>query len=248
MNEKTLGARIAELRRAKGYSQEYVAEAVGVSRQAVSKWEQDQSAPDTYNLIALAGILGVTVEYLATGAMPQAPAGAETAPPPPPPVPPMRDPLATQRVVGYILLAVGLTGLLVGLFLSGILAIAGGLLVLGGILCLAVRRHLGLVLTWVYWGVCNLLTTLMTGVLWHRESVTDQEMVFPVDTATEAMKTVAAVSDAAIEAIELAEESLAPAAMSTTWTGIFLLVQAAWLLINIVLTVCTVVRARRAKK
>jgi HTH-type transcriptional regulator/antitoxin HipB len=54
----SIGQRISERRRQLGYSQEYVAENMNVSRQAVSKWEQDLSAPDTYNLIALAELLG----------------------------------------------------------------------------------------------------------------------------------------------------------------------------------------------
>ena len=63
----TIGNRISELRKAKGYTQEYIADQLGVSRQAVSKWEQDQSSPDTGNLIALSKLLGTSVEYLATG-------------------------------------------------------------------------------------------------------------------------------------------------------------------------------------
>ena len=63
----TIGNRISELRKAKGYTQEYIAEQLGVSRQAVSKWEQDLSSPDTGNLIALSKLLGTTIEYLATG-------------------------------------------------------------------------------------------------------------------------------------------------------------------------------------
>ncbi|MBE6923146.1 MAG: helix-turn-helix transcriptional regulator [Ruminococcaceae bacterium] len=63
----TLGKRISTLRRDKKLSQEYVAEALNVSRQAVSKWENDLSIPDMENLIALAGLLEVDVEFLATG-------------------------------------------------------------------------------------------------------------------------------------------------------------------------------------
>ena len=63
----TIGERIRELRRNKDYSQEYVAAILGVSRQAVSKWENDISSPDTQNLIALAELLDSTVEYIATG-------------------------------------------------------------------------------------------------------------------------------------------------------------------------------------
>ncbi len=63
----TLGNRIIELRKQKNFSQEYVAELLDISRQAVYKWEKDLSSPDTAHLIKLAEILGVSVEYLATG-------------------------------------------------------------------------------------------------------------------------------------------------------------------------------------
>ena len=45
-------------------TQEFVAEAVGVSRQSVSKWEQGISDPSTSNLFALAKLFGVSVEEL----------------------------------------------------------------------------------------------------------------------------------------------------------------------------------------
>lgn len=65
----TIGKRISEARKTKGYTQEYIAEQLGVSRQAVSKWEQDQTSPDTRNLIGLSKLLGVTVDYLAVGSV-----------------------------------------------------------------------------------------------------------------------------------------------------------------------------------
>lgn len=63
----SIGDRISDLRKQKHYSQEYLAAQLGVSRQAVSKWENNLSSPDTDNLIQLAALLGVSVEYLATG-------------------------------------------------------------------------------------------------------------------------------------------------------------------------------------
>ena len=45
-------------------TQEFVAESLGVSRQAVSKWESGKSDPSTSNLIALAGLFGTTAEEL----------------------------------------------------------------------------------------------------------------------------------------------------------------------------------------
>lgn len=63
----SLGDRITELRNAAGVSQYDLAKALDVSRQAVSKWENDQSSPDTYHLIQLADLLDTDIEYLATG-------------------------------------------------------------------------------------------------------------------------------------------------------------------------------------
>lgn len=68
----TLGNRISRLRAQRKISQEYLAECMEVSRQAVSKWENDLSSPDTKNLIRLAELFEVSVEYLATGKEPQA--------------------------------------------------------------------------------------------------------------------------------------------------------------------------------
>lgn len=47
-----------------GMTQEFVAEALGVSRQAVSKWESGASAPSTTNLLAIAKLFGVNAEDL----------------------------------------------------------------------------------------------------------------------------------------------------------------------------------------
>lgn len=60
----TLGERIRAQRQRAGMSQEKVAELVGVSRQAVAKWESGQSAPNTENLFKLADIFGTKVDLL----------------------------------------------------------------------------------------------------------------------------------------------------------------------------------------
>ena len=66
----SIGERISELRNEKKLSQGQLADAICVSRQAISKWENDNSSPDTIHLIQLADILGTDVEYLATGRKP----------------------------------------------------------------------------------------------------------------------------------------------------------------------------------
>lgn len=63
----SIGERITGLRKSAKLSQGQLATIMGISRQAVSKWENDQSSPDTLNLIQLADVLNTDVEFLATG-------------------------------------------------------------------------------------------------------------------------------------------------------------------------------------
>jgi len=64
MKQKQLGENIAKFRKAKGLSQEKVAEVLEVSRQAVTKWESNISRPSSDNLIRLAELLEVSVDVL----------------------------------------------------------------------------------------------------------------------------------------------------------------------------------------
>lgn len=66
----SIGERISVLRKEQNLSQGQLAESLGVSRQAISKWENDQTSPDTMKLIQLADLLNTEVEYLATGNKP----------------------------------------------------------------------------------------------------------------------------------------------------------------------------------
>lgn len=61
------GERIGRLRQEKGLTQVALAEALGITSQAISKWERGQSFPDVSRLDELAEILGVAVAYLLTG-------------------------------------------------------------------------------------------------------------------------------------------------------------------------------------
>ena len=71
--EQTLGKRIAALRREKELTQDALAEVLGVSPQAVSKWENDQTCPDISLLPKLAQELGVSVDELLSGKQETAP-------------------------------------------------------------------------------------------------------------------------------------------------------------------------------
>ena len=65
--ETTLGKKFAELRKLNGFTQDEMAEKLGVSPQAVSKWENDLSCPDIQSLPKLAEVLQVSAEELLQG-------------------------------------------------------------------------------------------------------------------------------------------------------------------------------------
>ena len=65
-----LADRIQHLRKSKGISQEELADKIGVSRQAVSKWESEQTSPDLEKIILLSDYFDVTTDYLLKGIEP----------------------------------------------------------------------------------------------------------------------------------------------------------------------------------
>ena len=66
----TIADRIQSLRKSKGMSQEELADKVGVSRQAVSKWESEQATPDLDKVVIMSDIFEVTTDYLLKGIEP----------------------------------------------------------------------------------------------------------------------------------------------------------------------------------
>jgi len=66
----TIADRIQSLRKSKGMSQEELADAVGVSRQAVSKWESEQATPDLDKVVIMSDVFEVTTDYLLKGIEP----------------------------------------------------------------------------------------------------------------------------------------------------------------------------------
>lgn len=66
----TIADRIQSIRKAKGMSQEELADKVGVSRQAVSKWESEQATPDLDKIVIMSDVFEVTTDYLLKGIEP----------------------------------------------------------------------------------------------------------------------------------------------------------------------------------
>ena len=64
MEKQTIGSMIAELRKKQGMTQAELAEKLGITDKAVSKWERDLSFPDVNSIPKLAEIFNVTVDEL----------------------------------------------------------------------------------------------------------------------------------------------------------------------------------------
>ena len=60
----TMGEKILNMRKARGWNQEELAERIGVTRQAVSRWESDSAKPDADKIIAICDLFGVSADYL----------------------------------------------------------------------------------------------------------------------------------------------------------------------------------------
>lgn len=150
----SIGRRISELRKGSSLSQEYVAEKLGVTRQAVSKWETDASAPDTYNLIALAELFDVSVEYIATGKKQESESVVA-------PTEEKHSSITANKTLGIVLLGVGLLSLILGAILSTALLIISVYLLMAGIIYFAVKKAPFLTIMWTY----TIFTFLMISIL-----------------------------------------------------------------------------------
>lgn len=60
----SMGEKILKLRKARGWSQEELAEQIDVTRQAISRWESDSAKPDADNIVAICTLFGVSADYL----------------------------------------------------------------------------------------------------------------------------------------------------------------------------------------
>lgn len=84
----SLGTNLALCRRYLGLSQGELADALNVSRQAISKWELDASVPSGENLVRLRELFGVSVDHLIDGLPAPLPLQSIQPPPAPEPLPP----------------------------------------------------------------------------------------------------------------------------------------------------------------
>ena len=148
----TIGNRIISLRREQQFSQEEMADKIGVSRQAVSKWETDACAPDAYNLIALAKVLNTSVEYIVTGKT-SVEATAQTKK--------EAVDLKNLSTLGFILLVCGFIMAFFGMFLHEIWCIIGAYIATTGIIFALVRKKKAFCILFSIMAVLIVLTVLL---------------------------------------------------------------------------------------
>lgn len=106
----TTGQKIQALRKGRGLTQEQLAARLGVSRQAVSRWELDETLPDTQNLLPLKEALGVSIDTLLDSTRGLEEPATQEGPAPAAASPPARPPLGAllKRRLWLLLLPVEL--------------------------------------------------------------------------------------------------------------------------------------------
>ncbi len=164
-----LGENIYRLRTERNLSQGDLADALDVSRQSVSKWENNSAVPELEKLMKMAQIFDVTIDELVTGTKNAEPAATPTSPPHveqqrPAPV---RQGLSPQQILGIILLVFGGLCLIiftvVGIFIGAwVLGLCIGLpFILCGTICLLCKKNVGLKCAWVIFILLSLLCTIV---------------------------------------------------------------------------------------
>ncbi len=165
-----LGENIYRLRTERNMSQGDFADAMEVSRQSVSKWENNSAVPELDKLVKMAQVFGITLDELVSGEKKE----EEPAPPSPPQPPqaeiPVKQGLSHQQILGIILLAFGglslivftVVGIFTGMWLLGLFISLPFLLC--GTICLLCKKNVGLKCAWaVYLPLWVLFTVLVRG-------------------------------------------------------------------------------------
>lgn len=165
------GEHIYRLRMERNMSQGDLANELEVSRQSVSKWENNSAVPELDKLIRMAQIFGITIDELVTGATEPLRNKEENPPPVGPPTPEQtpnrKKGFSTQQILGIILMSFGaiclivftVVGIFTGFWLLGLFI--GMPFLLSGVICLLCKKNVGLKCAWTIYVCLWLVLTLM---------------------------------------------------------------------------------------
>ena len=163
----TLGEKISKLRTTHKMSQGDLAEKLNVSRQSISKWETNVSVPELDKLIQLSDMFGISLDELVRSeTLEVANVREEEAPSSSPPQPQIiiQHSMSSQKIVGFILLALGILCCLMALIAGSGLLIIGGYIIFCSVICLMVKKYAGLIIGWITMIQAIVLTPYFTGV------------------------------------------------------------------------------------
>lgn len=157
----TLGQKITSLRKARGMTQEELSEAIGVTRQTISKWELDASTPDLDYLCKLCDLFGVTADYLIRPEKEtvETPPEAEQTPPPPTAASHSPRELTRTRFAGWLLFILGLVFTQIALLFilfrrdSTALWFVAGILIVIGLELFLIRWKPLFIAMWTAWSI-----------------------------------------------------------------------------------------------
>ena len=154
------GEKLQMLRKARGWSQEELAQQINVSRQALSKWESGASIADTENVIALSRLFGVSTDYLLLCESEAASAPAAGS------APTKESKWPVPRIAWLVILLVAVVGLIAMHILASVRYASG---LLPSVMFLANRFQLWwlLILLWV------MLAAGFLGTVFYRQIAAD---------------------------------------------------------------------------
>lgn len=164
-----LGGTIYRLRTEHNLSQGDLAEALGVSRQSVSKWETGGSVPDLDKLVKLSQLFGVSLDELVLDRKPPCEEAPREDLPPPVTVVVQRERTPGRKVAGVVLLCVAFLVLLLLTAMGG--PLEGLILALPFLLCAAIcflaRRRPGLWCAWTMYSLADVYLFYFTSLRWR---------------------------------------------------------------------------------
>lgn len=163
-----LGEKIYNLRTSKNMSQGDLAEMLGVSRQSISKWENNSAMPDLEKIIKLSDIFGVSIDDMVKGDVNPTQKQTNTAEPEQKVEYVQyvhKQPMEGRKIAGIILLCMAFFLTFGIMFLTGSF---GGFIyaipfLMCGIICFAVRKHTGLVCCWSVYILLDISMQFFTG-------------------------------------------------------------------------------------